>query len=275
MSDIQSTSPNKAKGTPRKNHKVDYLLFFFFGALTIIIFVVITILECPNDAQLQFFQIILAISIGGLASGVPGFLNVTYKDWIRAGGGLGVFVLVLFIKPANLATSNKCEPFSVIAHLKTSDNDFSAFNTLSVSLLLGPYRMDPKLVDNGKVTFDHIPREYFDDTIKLVPADTRVKVLAQNYFTASASKEIIFSLQKKRDSTSVSGFVYNAAQQIIPGVEVVFASNFKTVTDQSGYYTIKLPYEIGEIVQLRVIMNNTIKQNHNQYVQSTIDIILD
>jgi hypothetical protein len=275
MSEIQNTSPSKAQRTPRKSHKVDYLLFFFFGALTIVIFIVITILECPNDAQLQFFQIILAISIGGLAAGVPGFLDVTYKDWIRAGGGLGVFVLILFLKPANLATSHKCDPFSVIAHLKTSNNDFAAFDDLDVSLLLGPYRMEPRAVKNGRVTFDHIPRDYFDDTITLLPTDTRVKVLTQNYFTASASSEIIFSLEKKRDSTSVSGFVYNADQEIMPGVELVFASNFKTVTDQSGHYTITLPYEIGEIVQLRVIMNNTIRQNHNQYVNSTIDIILD
>src|SRR5688572_9396421 len=163
MSEIQNTSPSKAQKIPRKKHKVDYLIFFFFGAITLIIFTTVAIIECPNDAQLRFFQIILAISVGGLVAGVPGFLDVTYKDWIRAGGGLAAFVLILLLKPLSLAASPNCRSFDLLVNIETPGNDFQAINNAQVILRIGSHEMGPKVIHDSKLVFDRVPREYFAD----------------------------------------------------------------------------------------------------------------
>ncbi len=144
MSEIQNTSPNNAQKTPGKKHKVDYLIFFFFGAITLIIFATVAIIDCPNDAQLRFFQIILAISVGGLVAGVPGFLEVTYKGWIRAGGGLAAFVLILLLKPLSLAASPNCRSFDLLVNIETPGNDFQAINNAQVILRIGPHEIGTK-----------------------------------------------------------------------------------------------------------------------------------
>ena len=78
-------------------------LAFGFGAVFLATVLVIAIrYPNPTPFQGQVFRAILAISMAGVASVVPGFLEVGTDIEglaIRAGGALAVFVIVYFVAP--------------------------------------------------------------------------------------------------------------------------------------------------------------------------------
>lgn len=60
----------------------------------------------PTRIQRQFLLVLLCLGAGGIASAIPGFLNVKLtlgtKALIWGGGALAVFLLVFFFEPAGL-----------------------------------------------------------------------------------------------------------------------------------------------------------------------------
>jgi len=274
MSEPQTPNQSKTAKTPRKNHRIDYVIFFFFGVVTIIILTVVAMKDCLSDPQIRFFQTILAISVGGLVTGVPGFLDVNYKGWIRAGGGLGAFVLVLLMKPLSAAASPDCKSFDLIVNIETSNKDHSAINNAQVNLRIGSHQIGPKTIHENKVLFDRVPREFFADSIQLIPVDKRWQVTGQSHASAIESTEINFTIVKVVDSTVVSGYVFDHRKKAVENAQLVFGSKYKVLTDKSGFYSIKMPYEPGEAVRLLVLINNAKVEDRNQYISENIDVIL-
>jgi len=54
----------------------------------------------PSDFQYTIFRIALAISGAALAALIPGFIELRYRNVVRAGGALAVLVLVFFFPVA-------------------------------------------------------------------------------------------------------------------------------------------------------------------------------
>lgn len=253
--------PARAK---KVSHRIDYLIFFFFGAVTLFILAVIVIEKCFLPGQFKIIQFILAISLAGLAAGVPGFLEVEYKGWLRAGGGLGVFVLIYLVElPV-------CGSFVVTARLNSKAGDRSAFDGKKVALKVGPFTGDLKTVVDGEVSFDQIPGEYFGDSIKLIPEDSRLKVEGQSHISASEGKEINFTLTTQIDSTIVRGHVMRDRTSVVPNAQVSFGS-YNVVTDSAGYFEKKLPYEVGTSIWVQVIVDGTRIYNYKQVITDAFD----
>lgn len=83
--------------------KVQRISAFALGIATIIASITIAILiPSPTESQYIVFRIVLATAIGGVASMIPGFLEVEVKPHLRAGGALGAFTLVFLFNPAQL-----------------------------------------------------------------------------------------------------------------------------------------------------------------------------
>jgi hypothetical protein len=85
---------------------VERHLVFIFGASGIIVTILLAILF-PNTQRpdlYKYLAILAALSGGGIASEIPGFLSLRYspsrKLLIAAGGALAVFVIMYFFKPA-------------------------------------------------------------------------------------------------------------------------------------------------------------------------------
>jgi len=79
------------------------LIAVVFGVVFISTILVIAIFfPQPTTFQYTVFRIVLALAAAGVASVVPGFLLVTVGTWVRAGGAIGVFVVVYFFSPAAL-----------------------------------------------------------------------------------------------------------------------------------------------------------------------------
>lgn len=74
-----------------------------FGVLFVVVMLSIAI-GVPNPTAFQYtvFRIVLALTAAGVASMIPGFINVQVGNWVRAGGAIAVFVVVYFFSPANL-----------------------------------------------------------------------------------------------------------------------------------------------------------------------------
>jgi hypothetical protein len=76
------------------------LLSFGFGLAMIAALLVLAIaVPNPEPAQLKIFMVVLALAAGGIGAVLPGFIEVQHKGLLRAGGAIGLSVLVLFFQP--------------------------------------------------------------------------------------------------------------------------------------------------------------------------------
>jgi hypothetical protein len=81
-----------------------------FAAMLIIAMLVLAVfIPDPKPFQYTVFRIVLAIAIAGLAAMIPGFLEITLSNWLRAGGALAVFVIVFFFSPAQLVVEKQAD----------------------------------------------------------------------------------------------------------------------------------------------------------------------
>jgi hypothetical protein len=85
------------------NKSQQQIAAFAFGVIFIIVLLILAI-KFPNPTPFQYlvFRIVLALAAAGVAAMIPGFLRVDVSNVVRAGGALGVFVVVFFFNPAKL-----------------------------------------------------------------------------------------------------------------------------------------------------------------------------
>lgn len=83
--------------------KLQQILAFIFGIVFVSALIAIAAaIPEPTPFQYTIFRAVLALSAAGIAAMIPGFLEVNISTWLRAGGALGVFVVVYFYNPASL-----------------------------------------------------------------------------------------------------------------------------------------------------------------------------
>lgn len=82
---------------------IDKILAFIFGAIFLTAILVIALfVPSPTDFQYNVFRTILALAGAGIGAVIPGFMEVRFQKWLRAGGALAVFAVLYFFSPANL-----------------------------------------------------------------------------------------------------------------------------------------------------------------------------
>ncbi len=83
--------------------KWQQIIAFTFGIIFLSLVVAIA-LAIPNPTKFQYviFKSLLSLSAAGIAAMIPGFLQVTVSNAVRAGGALAVFVVVYFYNPADI-----------------------------------------------------------------------------------------------------------------------------------------------------------------------------
>lgn len=85
------------------NKTVQTVLAFAFGVCFVATMLIIALLQ-PNPTSYQFgvFKTVLALAGAGVAAVIPGFLEIKFRGWLRAGGALAVFVVLYFFNPAGM-----------------------------------------------------------------------------------------------------------------------------------------------------------------------------
>ncbi|WP_421183360.1 hypothetical protein [Aeromonas dhakensis] len=81
--------------------KLQTILSFCFGVFFVVVLLVISFVQ-PNPSSFQYtiFRTILALAGAGAVAVFPGFIEVKFGNWLRAGGALAVFVVLYFYNPA-------------------------------------------------------------------------------------------------------------------------------------------------------------------------------
>jgi hypothetical protein len=83
------------------------ILSVSFGVAFIVLLIILSIrFPDPTSFQYQVFRTVLALAGAGAAAAFPGFIEVKFGKWLRAGGALAVFAVLYFANPAQLATSS-------------------------------------------------------------------------------------------------------------------------------------------------------------------------
>lgn len=74
---------------------------FSFGVVFVVAILAIAIYR-PNPTPFEYtiFRIVISLAAAGVGAIIPGFLNVSFKNLLRAGGALALFVVVYFFAPA-------------------------------------------------------------------------------------------------------------------------------------------------------------------------------
>jgi hypothetical protein len=145
---IESNQPFPQPGTsyemPKKYEK---LAAFMFGVVFVVVLLYLAVnFPAPSNFQYLVFRVILALASAGVASMVPGFLEVQISNWLRATGALAVFVIVYFFSPASLVVTAPSQvgilrPSRILVHEGKPENNVRLqIGTSAVLNDLGPLK---------------------------------------------------------------------------------------------------------------------------------------
>ena len=66
----------------------------------------------PTDFQIFIFRVVLALGAGAVGALLPGFLEVRFRNWLRAGGAIALFAIVYNINPPALIAQSVTPPIA-------------------------------------------------------------------------------------------------------------------------------------------------------------------
>lgn len=85
----------------------EILAAFVFGCVFLTVILIVAFFKPdPTPFEYTVYRIIIALAAAGVGAILPGFLDVRFKNWLRAGGALALFVIVYFFPPVAIATSD-------------------------------------------------------------------------------------------------------------------------------------------------------------------------
>lgn len=111
---------------PVSRYGWELIAIFSFGVVFVIVLVLVALtLPSPTEFQQLIFRIVLALAAAGIGALIPGLLTIRIKNLLRAGGALGVFVVVYFFNPATYvvqSTSNPTDSFTITIVIEQNEN---------------------------------------------------------------------------------------------------------------------------------------------------------
>lgn len=87
------------------------IVVFAFGSVFIVALLTLAIkFPEPTRFQYEVFKVVLSLAVAGVSAMIPGFVEVNLPSWVKAGGALAVFILVMYKNPAGLIVPPPPEP---------------------------------------------------------------------------------------------------------------------------------------------------------------------
>lgn len=98
---------------------------FSFGCAFLIAILAIAFYK-PNPTAFEYtiYRIVIALAAAGVGAIIPGFLNIRFKSWLRAGGAVALFIVVYFFAPATMNTVEEAAVAIPTADAKLGSDDW-------------------------------------------------------------------------------------------------------------------------------------------------------
>lgn len=96
---------------PAHDKRWEVIAAFAFGCMFLVVILFAAWFRpTPTPFEYTVFRITISLAAAGIGAILPGFLDVRFKNWLRAGGALALFVVVYFFSPAALPSSTTIDP---------------------------------------------------------------------------------------------------------------------------------------------------------------------
>lgn len=218
---------------PIMNKNTQIVLSFVFGVVFISVMLLIAFLE-PNPSSFQYtiFRIVMALAAGGVVATFPGFIEVKFGKWLRAGGALAVFSVVYTINPASLDDSDLKESANKEKLELGIDTSFMHEHTYAYSVMR-PKNSPPRI--HQLATWQRIIlNNQSNEPINI----TELNLIVNNKKTAGDKLEGAFfeAVHLGSDSIKFSGSIQYPIHLEPKEFKYIFAS-----------LPIEVPQEIGEL----------------------------
>ena len=121
-----------------------------------------------TSAEYTFSRVVLALAAACIAVVISGFLEVTIKEFIQAGGALAVFVIVYFYSPAALQGTSEWQNIRMLwRNLRDIHDDPQQANQDDIAVSLNAINETARLIDSDKSLFDPFKKDYGEDYCRL------------------------------------------------------------------------------------------------------------
>jgi hypothetical protein len=216
----------------------------------LLILILIVYFPCPSNAQYSIFRTILAIAIAAVASIIPGFFNLKYKELISAGGALAVFAYVYMYNPSIIVNTEKCSPFTmtIFVHGSNGKQDIILQNKGEVILDLNGDRRREKINDKGEAVFKGIPNQFMNTKVPItIEADIYQPRYKDSAYTLT-DKEVVYIELSTKNLSNISGSVRNEEGKLLSQVKII-VGDIVTVTNEYGRFKIDIPEKMQKVEQ--------------------------
>jgi hypothetical protein len=252
--------------TARKNTSgTNLLLVGLSTAFLAVAIVIITAIPCPSEPQFQFYKIILALSVAGVASILPGFMRIRYKGYVSAGGAMAVFVFVLTFNPGFITNSPKCKDvFNLNIQFYGDSAKGIILNAGTVKVVYkGTTKVVP-LQQDGKITLEELPMDVLDKPILITPQIEDYSKAQKQIVLSDPAGSLDLVLEPVKPVTRVRGSVYFNGNPLQNGI--VNIDGHISKTDEYGNFAQDLELKTGTPVNIKVLSSGKLIFNSTELV---------
>jgi hypothetical protein len=222
---------------------------FWLGVvLSVIIILLVVFIPCPTKDQYFVFRIIIALAAAGLATVIPGFINIRFNKEITAGGALAVFALIYLFDPASTIAENKCEQetfsITVFVHGKKGKEDKILKGQGEVCLYLNSKPDKGKIDDDGKAIFTEISPTFLNSKVRItIEHPQPYQVTHPDSLYELKKNEVIFLEADLYGMDQVFGEVLDdKTGEFLDSVRVSIL-DIETYTNNKGWFELHIPPE--------------------------------
>lgn len=252
-----------------------YISFFGFIISLASLFLILFFIN--SDPLNRFSGILFYIVLIPFGLVVAGFLFGALKSYAKAsgknmhgtlelGGPVVVFVLLLYGGVYFQNNFNKSSSFSLHLYFYGDQQKASKLNEGDVRIITNGSPVTRSLNSEGSISISLSS----DQRGKKIMLDPFISGYKQNQIETKIPEEsdvLDVILEPATYSTKVSGYVFDKEGQIPKGNLFLEWAGIKVPIDESGKYSLDLPYAIGTVKNLKIFQDSKMVYNIDQAIQ--------
>jgi len=252
--------------TPRRNTPgTNFLLIGLSTAFLVTAIIIITAIPCPSEPQFQFYKIILALSVAGVASILPGFMRIRYKGYVSAGGAMAVFIFILTFNPGFIANNPKCKDvFNLNIQFYGDSAKGIILNAGTAKVVYKGTTRIFSLQQDGKITLEELPMDVLDNPILITPQIEDYSKAQKRIVLSDPVNSVDLVLDPVKPITRVRGSVYFNGNPLQNGI--VNIDGHISKTDEYGNFSQVLEMKTGTSVNIKILSSGKLIFNSTEMI---------